>query len=151
MSTLTNAPDLSKRPPRSVRVRLGGYVALPRMLDKCRATIAGTNGEYHYACPLDQRILGFAGIDLEKLKEQVALGKGDTEILAWITENSTTKPQLWEIAQWSAWLESRTPGDTDTREFFNELSGEAGKTREDIKTCADLLDLDDYVSFGGKA
>ena len=107
MSTLTNAPDLTKRPPRSVRVRLGGYVALPRMLDKCRATIAGTNGEYHYACPLDQRILGFAGIDLEKLKEQVALGKGDTEILAWITENSTTKPQPSESAQWSAWPESR--------------------------------------------
>jgi hypothetical protein len=25
------------------------------------------------------------------------------------------------------------------------------QTREDIKTWADLLDLDDYVSFGGKA
>jgi hypothetical protein len=36
-----NAPDLTQRPPRSPRVRLGGYALLPRMLDKGRATIAG--------------------------------------------------------------------------------------------------------------
>ena len=50
-----NSPDLTKQPPRSPRVRLGGYVILPRMLDKGRATVAGKNGEYHYACPLDRR------------------------------------------------------------------------------------------------
>ena len=47
-------PDLTQFPPRSPRVRLGGYAILPRMLDKGRATLAGKNGEYHYACPLDQ-------------------------------------------------------------------------------------------------
>jgi hypothetical protein len=39
---LKNAPDLTKRPPRSPRVRLGGLALLPRMLDKGRATVAGT-------------------------------------------------------------------------------------------------------------
>ena len=34
-----HAPDLTKQPPRSPRVRLGGYVILPRCLDKGRATI----------------------------------------------------------------------------------------------------------------
>ena len=48
---IKNAPDLTQRPPRSPRVRLGGYVILPRMLDKGRATVAGKHGEYHYACP----------------------------------------------------------------------------------------------------
>jgi hypothetical protein len=46
-----SAPDLTKRPPRSPRQRLGGYALLPRMLDKGRAEIAGTRGEYHYNCP----------------------------------------------------------------------------------------------------
>lgn len=146
-----NHPDLTQRPPRSPHVRLGGYVILPRALDKGRAALAGKNGEYHYACPMDQRFLTFAGIDPAKLQEQLAQGKGDGEILVWIEENSTTKRQPWEIAQWSAYMEARTPGDTDTRQFFIELSGEAGKTREDIHTFFDLLDLDDYVSFGGKA
>ena len=77
-----DTPDLTKFPPRSPRVRLGGYVTLPRMLDKGRATLAGRNGEYHYACPLDQRFLEFTGIDPEKLK--TVLGKGDGEVLEWI-------------------------------------------------------------------
>ena len=46
-----SAPYLTQRPPRSPRTRLGGYVLLPRMLDKGRATLAGMNGEYHYNCP----------------------------------------------------------------------------------------------------
>ena len=74
---MANIPDLTKQPPRSPRVRLGGYVILPRMLDKGRATIAGRNGEYHYACPMDQRLLEFTGIDPEALKKQLAAGKGD--------------------------------------------------------------------------
>jgi len=32
--------DLTQRPPRSFRVRLGNYVVLARMLDKGRATLA---------------------------------------------------------------------------------------------------------------
>src|SRR5436309_332085 len=85
---LTNAPDLTKQPPRSPRVRLGGYVILPRMLDKGRATIAGKNGEYNYACPMDQRLLEFTGIEPEALKQQIAAGKGDWEILEWINASS---------------------------------------------------------------
>ena len=78
-----NSPDLTKQAPRSPRVRLGGYVILPRMLDKGRAAIAGKNGEYHYACPMDERFLDFAGIKADTLKKQLAAGKSDGEILAW--------------------------------------------------------------------
>src|SRR5947209_19319527 len=88
---LNNPPDLTKRPPRSARVRLGGYATLPRMLDKGRAAIAGTNGEYHYNCPLDQRLLNHLGLDAEKLKQELAAGKGDGEILEWIHKNSKNK------------------------------------------------------------
>ncbi len=79
-----SAPDLTQRPPRSPRVRLGGYALLPRMLDKGRAAINGTNGEFNYNCPLDQHILNFLGVDPEALKNQLATGKGDGEILQWI-------------------------------------------------------------------
>ncbi len=74
---IMNPTDLTQHPPRSPRVRLGGFVILPRMLDKGRATIAGTTGEYRYACPLDQRFLDFAGIDPEASRTQLAEGKGD--------------------------------------------------------------------------
>jgi len=146
-----NTPDLTKRPPRSPRVRLGGFVVLPRMLDKGRATIAGKNGEYNYACPLDQRFLEFAGIDPEALKKQLSTDKGDGEILEWIQNNSTTRPRPIEIAAWSALQEQRVPTDHEALAFFNELHSKVAQHREDIATWFDLLDLDDYVSFGGKA
>jgi len=146
-----STPDLTQHPPRSPRVRLGGYVILPRMLDKGRATLAGKLGEYKYACPLDQRFLNFTGVDPEALKKQLAAGKGDGEILAWIEANAKSKRTEPEIAAWSAWQNARVPTDAESREFFNGLHKQAGPQREDIATWFDLLDLDDYVSFGGKA
>ena len=97
-----NIPDLTQRPPRSPRVRLGGYAILARCLDKGRATLAGKNGEYNYACPLDENWFNFAGIKPAELKKQLAGGKGDGEILAWIAAHSTTKPPPWQIATASA-------------------------------------------------
>jgi hypothetical protein len=145
-----NPTDLTQRPPRSPRARLGGFVILPRLLDKGRATIAGTPGDYHYACPLDQRFLNFAGIDPDALKEQLTEGKGDGDILAWILETSKTKPSEIAIAAWSHFCELRVPADIESREFFNEMQSKIAPKREDIVTWFDMLDLDDYVSFGGK-
>jgi hypothetical protein len=146
-----NTIDLTQRPPRSARSRLGGYALLPRMLDKGRATLAGKNGEYHYNCPLDQHFVNFVGIDADALKEQLATGAGDGEILKWIEANATHRRSPWEIAQWTAWRDTATPGDVETREFFNNYHKTCGSEREDIVTWPDLLDLDDYVTFGGKA
>jgi hypothetical protein len=119
------------------------------MLDKGRATIAGKNGEYHYACPLDERFLAFAGIDPAALKEQLAAGKGDGEILEWIQNHAKTKPTDAQIAVWSELADRRVPTDPESRGYFNELHQKAAPKREDIASWFDLLDLDDYVSFGG--
>ena len=151
MSTTIPFTDLTQRPPRSARTRLGGFALLPRMLDKGRATIAGKNGEFHYNCPLDQHILGFLGLDPEALKAELATGKGDGEILEWILANAQHKRTPWEIAQWSAYRDQVVPTDVEGREYFNNMHKQTGEKREDIATWADVLDLDDYVTFGGKA
>lgn len=144
-------PDLRLRPPRSPRVRLGGYVILPRMLDKGRATIAGQNGEYQYACPIDEHFLSYTGIDPDQLKEELVAGKGDAKILEWIQANARHNHPPWEIAQWSSYFEARAPSDCETREYFNELHKKASVLREDVVTWFELLDLDDHVTFGGSA
>jgi len=144
-----HAPDLTKFPPRSPRVRLGGYVILPRMLDKGRATVAGKHGEYHYACPLDQGFLEFVGIDARALKKE--LGKSDGEVLKWIEKRAKYKRSMPEILAWSAWQEQRAPDNPDSREYFNGLHKSGAPKRKDIVTWFDVLDLDDYVSFGGNA
>src|SRR5689334_18070269 len=109
--SLNNAPDLTKQPPRSPRVRLGGYATLPRMLDKGRATITGKNGEYHYNCPLDQRLLSFAGVDPEALKRELATGKGDGEILEWFESHAKNKHTEVEKKTWSDYAAERVPTD----------------------------------------
>jgi len=144
------APDLTQRPPRSPRVRLGGYVILPRMLDKGRATLAGKNGEFHYNCPLDQHFVNFVKIDPETLKSELAEGKGDLEILEWIHAKCGAPRPLHEILAWSGYHERRAPMDLESRHFFNDYHAKMAPKREDIATWFDLLDLDDYVTFGGQ-
>src|SRR5215475_3790300 len=150
--TNLRAPDLTQRPPRSPRSRLGGYALLPRMLDKGRATLAGTNGEYHFNCPLDQRFLSFVGIDPKRLLAELKKGKGDEEVLTWIQTTAKHKRGPWEIQHWSDYMDRRGPdSDAETLQYFAESVAKFTKTREDVKTWADLLELDDFVSFGGKA
>lgn len=123
---------------------------LPRILDKCRALLAGRQGEYKFACPLDQRWFDLMGIDPETLKTEVSTGKSDTEILAWAKSNAKNKPSDADIAAWSAHEEARTPGNVESREYFNELHKKVAPQREDVVTWFDLLDVDDYASFGGR-
>ena len=144
------APDLTKFPPRSPRVRLGGYALLPRMLDKGRGTIAGTVGEYKYACPLDQQLLEFIGLNPDALREQLASGKGDGDILEWIKSNARHRRTEPEIFAWSCYQDTRVPTAVELREFFHGIHKQIAPHRTDIATWFDLLDLDDYVSFGGK-
>ena len=145
------APDLTQHPPRSPRVRLGGYAILPRILDKGRAVLAKTNGAYNYACPMDQQFLNYAGIDSKALQAELAKGKGDGEILAWITAKAKNKHTAAEIAAWSAYQDQRAPDNVEGRGFFNDEHKRLAPDREDIATWFDYLDLDDYVCFGGKA
>ena len=144
--------DLTQRSPRSFRVRLGNYVILARMLDKGRATLAGKNGEYIYNSPTDQHLVKFLGFDPDVLLKELATGKGDGEMLEWVQAHSKTPRSPWEIEAWSAYMDKRAPdSDAETLAFFAEYLGRLSKTREDVKTWFEFGELDDYVSFGGKA
>jgi len=144
-------PDLTKRPPRSPRARLGGYALLSRVIDKGRASVAGTNGEYNYNCPLDQRFFAFVGVDAEAFKQQIAAGKGDKELLEWLQANAKNKRNFDEIQTWSTSEERRSPTDPESRQLFEKIRNGAAAHRTDVQTWYELLDLDDHVSYGGKA
>ena len=94
------AKDLTKEYPRSPRETLGGYVVAARALDKCRAVLAGTAGEYQYDCPLDNQFLGFAGISAEEFKTFVATGATDAEVATWIEKSSKIKERT-EVIRWN--------------------------------------------------
>ncbi|YCM43075.1 DUF5069 domain-containing protein [Verrucomicrobiaceae bacterium 227] len=94
------ALDLKTEFPRSPRVTLGGYVVAARTLDKCRAVIAGTAGEYHYDCPLDQIFLEFAGVSSDDFKNFVASGADDAEVAQWLQENGASHSRE-ELVKWN--------------------------------------------------
>lgn len=150
MNNAAPLTDLTKRPPRSTRVRLGGYVLLPRIIDKCRAVLAGTNGDFKYACPLDMEFFEFVSIDPDALRRQVEAGLGDTALLEWVRNNAGTKRSPYEIHLWSRYMEDRVPSGVEKREYFNQAHRDNAPDRDDISTWFDWLDLDDYTSYGGK-
>jgi hypothetical protein len=94
------AKDLSKDFPRSPRETLAGYVIAARTLDKCRANLAGTAGEYHFNCPLDNFFFGFAEISGEEFKDFVATGASDEEVARWVEQKAKQKPRI-EIIKWN--------------------------------------------------
>jgi hypothetical protein len=96
------APDLrsGREFPRSPRATLAGYVIAARTLDKCRAVIAGWEGEYHYNCPLDQRWLKFAQIDAAEYKSFIASGATDEEAATWISKHAKQSSRQ-EIIAWN--------------------------------------------------
>jgi hypothetical protein len=153
MSKAKKAFDLTKQAPRSCYVRLGGYVILPRLIDKARAASAGKLGEY-YDGPrgMNGRLLQFVGINYAALKKQIVKGGGDAEILAWIEAHAKFKREPWEIAAWSEYQSQRpVDSDAETLEDFAKAMRGLHPDREDIKTRFDFLDFDDYCSFGGHA
>ena len=145
------APDLTMHPPRSPRTRLGGFVHLPRMIDKARAFIAGKNGDFHYNCPMDESLFEFSGVNADAFLAEVKQGKSDSELLAYFIANLKPARNGSEIAAWSQWFENRAPTVPDSRAYFNDVHRKNAPQREDIGTWFDWLELDDYVSYGGKA
>src|SRR5437879_2371579 len=89
-----------KQFPRSPRETLADYVLAARAVDKCRAVLAGWQGEYHSNCPLDQGWLKFAEIDYDALKSFVATGATDEEVATWIGKHAKKRPRI-EIIAWN--------------------------------------------------
>jgi hypothetical protein len=144
--TLKNAKNLTREAPRSPRQRLGGYALMARMIDKGRATIAGTAGEYHFDCPVDNMLFGFKGVKGDEVREVLASGASDQEILDWFNHHGTPKSDA-EIKAWAAQVESARPYDNpEKREWF---VGECKKVGLDPakSTLFDYLDTDDKQSF----
>jgi hypothetical protein len=119
-ATRALAKDLTKDYPRSPRETLAGYVIAARTLDKCRATLAGIAGEYHFDCPLDNFFFAFAEVSAEDFKNFVATGASDEEVANWIEQKAKKRPRV-EIIQWNnAWRYRRLSELPDPIQEFME-------------------------------
>ncbi len=139
--------DLTKEAPRSPRIRIGGYAIIGRTIDKCRALLHSNIGDYHYDCPLDNFLFGFKGVSGDAFKEQVAAGKTDGELAAWLDANGTPKTPE-EITEWADAIEAANPAkDPEKREWFQGEVTKLGLDPENT-TLFDWLEADDKATFG---
>ena len=89
-----------------MRVKLEGYVHLARMIDKCRAVLAGTEGEYIYPCPMDFRLMEFAGITANQFTAAVKANSSDDTVAKWFTQTAKAHPPA-ESETWNQMMLNR--------------------------------------------
>jgi hypothetical protein len=140
--------DLTVGPPRSPHSKdVAGCHGVGRMADKARAARAGKIGEYKYGedSGQDRRILEFLGISEDDFQEAAVNNPNDVEIGTWMLENSGKGAD--EIAAFNERMANWGPEDESSRAYFEQRRQEVAPTRTDIKTWADLQDVDDKLSF----
>ena len=121
--------DLAKEFPRSPKEKIDGLVWLPRLIDKAKAKLAGTLGEYVYNCPTDVRFLAFIGIAAEAFLDAVREDQSDAAIAAWVAEHGQKHPDA-EKAEFNAMLASLGPAKPEPGKpstWFGIIDAEEGR------------------------
>ena len=139
------APDLTQTFPRSPREILGGFVILARCVDKCRATLAGTNGEYHFwPCSLCTQLETFTGVEHETLKDYVATGATDDEIGTWYQAQSKVQDKM-EIIHWNNKLRDMRPSEMpdEAQEYLEEYMPQYLPTHPPVYVWFDMFDIEE--------
>lgn len=134
--------DLTKELPRSPNDRLGGIAMLPRTIDKARARLAGTIGEYVYGdkSSFDKVLLDFLGVSESEFLEGVKLSPDDAAVLRWLQSHGTRHTQA-EIEQFTAVFLNDGDDDADRARFAERKAALAPDIQARVKGWADLLDV----------
>jgi hypothetical protein len=125
-----------------MKEQLAGYAHLARMIDKCRAVLAGTEGEYIYPCPMDERLLEFAGLTSDQFTAAVKAHPIDEGVVAWFTRHA--KPHVpAELEEWNRKLLLRGPSSPESAEKFRKYRDAVDPSRTDLTAWSDLQDLEE--------
>jgi gluconokinase len=125
--------------------KLGGFVFLPRTLDKIRLHARGELHADHHEFlgkAFDGRLCHFLGIDYEALKRRTLAGGTDEEILVWILEHGRKLTEvdalIWNgFATKRGWRDEATPG------LEKNKAGDGLAHRTDLLTFFDYYEVDE--------
>jgi len=135
---------MQKLHPRSPYEKLGGYVHLPRLIDKARLHRKGLLNGYNYkTVGFDKHLLAFLKVDGDAFEEAANRLDDDGAILDWIERNGL-KHSPHEIDQWNEAMTTRQPDTAAKRaRFIHFLKQAGGDGRKDIRTYFDLIEFDE--------
>ena len=112
------------------------------MLDKCRAALSGTLGDYIYPCPMDQRLLDYAGIAPEQFTEAAAQAPTDEGMAGWFRKTAKPRSEV-ELEQFNEMMLTHGPDTPEKLSSFTKTRDAIDASRADITSWADLLDLEE--------
>ena len=130
--------------PRSPYDRLGGFVHLPRLIDKAKLHRQGLLDGYNYkTVGFDKHLLAFLKLDPDAFEEAANRLEDDDAILVWIERNGA-RHSADEIEQWNQAMISRQPDNAEKKaRFLHFLKEAGGEKRKDIRTYFDLIEFDE--------
>ncbi len=82
--------DLRAHPPRSPFAQIAGLIFMARTVDKLRAKIQGTLGEYKIGPGISIYLFEYIGVTEEQMTEVVRNARSDADIAEWLTANTDT-------------------------------------------------------------
>ena len=132
--------------PRSPRETMGGWMHLPRYLDKIRLHLAGKlHADYqpNLGKGFDGRWLQAAGLTHEQMIEVVKNFTTDGEVCDWVRMN-VKKTEAEQRAHADAMANYPKAGDTEMENRLQQRKEAAGLAhRDDLKTFVDFIDADE--------
>ena len=135
-------------PLRSPRESLGGYILLPRLIDKVRLLAQGQLPQAYAAnvlgtgFTLDGRFLTFTGLNAEALRQVILSSRTDDEVLAWVQEHAKPTTAV-EKHTWAEQIDRYRP-DAARVEYRTRVYPELA-TQVDVSSLSvfDLIDMDE--------
>ena len=147
-SPVTNL-DLAHQAPHSPRARIAGFCIAARTADKSRATTAGSAGEFHFDCPLDNLLFSFKGITADQFKT-AAQGAGNyADLGVWLLAHGQAKTPA-EITAWSDQMEAFNPSQDPAKAAYFIGNCKKLGLKPEATTMFDMLEADDRATFSGR-
>lgn len=129
--------------PRSGYDSAGGFVFLPRMLDKIRLHAGGSlPPDYNLGKGLDARLCRFLGVAYDDVVARVNEGLDDATVLAWCHAHGR-QPSDEEILYFNAFMTKRGWRDEASAKMAQSKAKRGIAARNDVQTTFDLQDFDE--------
>ena len=132
----------------SPRKTLGGYIILPRLINKVRLHAEGRLPQ-EYATyllkpglTLDGRFLAFTGLDGEALREAIPADRSDEEVLAWIERHARPHTKA-EKRKWAEEIDAYRSEGEAARQRKAIYAGLAPRIDVAAVSILDLIDMDE--------
>ena len=115
---------------------------LARTIDKARAAIAGTAGEYIFDCPMDRQLFATLGVTADEFLELVGRSPDDIAVVAWLRGRNAPLEGV-AIDDHNRAIEAWAPKSAEGRERFERQRNAIAPGRTDITTWTDLIDAEE--------